>query len=416
MRLSLPGLMSRKSVRKFALQVCLAISSILLKVVHDFSCLVQFFICWVFARIELSLRSLVLQNTSFKSDRIRDPALVILFVALKQPRMKLQIDKFTEDVFESEGATDTASSDNEPPEVTITGRTAEVREHENRPNLKGERVTKVIETKEDMEDEEILKYAMRSYKTFDHAGVLLSNYVEIPSPYIKEALRVVVKEYPSQSFQGDTIIIHGKLRCLFHYRKELAAYVDALEDGTASLHIKLALRFMEKELRKSIKSYTAHVETATAKPSIEFENLWMVFKPGELIVTGRGEKLRVLQLVSTYLTSGSDPKWYIYGRFVTHDGTSFGYAEEKLTISEFEGSKEIRRLSVFPLEFHEDRDSIRESLLTRGQKFRSLSGIYHRSYDGIASALGQERDQNQWGQVDKFPLETRTVGSIKESH
>ena len=291
-----------------------------------------------------------------------------------------------------------------------SGIKCEVQEHEARYNLKGERIEKVVEgEKVEVDAKEGMEYAIRSYKYYTREGALESSMVEILSPHIIKALQTVVKEYPAVNLGGDIIIIQGEVKCLFHYRKELAAYADDLEDRVTRLHILLALRFMERELRRSIKVYEATVEGATTSPSTVFRDMWMVFRPGELVVTGHDEKTQVLQLVETVISPCPPPKWIVMGRMLTNDGKSFGHVDQAWEIGGFEGSKPIRELSIFPLQYHEDREQLVEKLVIRGRKFCSLKGSHHRFYKGIAFALGRERNRNQFGQMDAFPLETVMV-------
>ena len=327
--------------------------------------------------------------------------------------MKLEIETFNEDGDKIHEKTNDANGEDgshkEP-----SGIKCEVQEHEARYDLKGQRIEKVIEGgNAEVDTKEGMEYAIRSYKYYNKEGALESSMVEILSPHIIKALQKVVKEYPSVNLGGDVIIIEGQVKCLFHYRKELAAYADDLEDQAARLHVLLALHFMERELRQPIKVYEAMVESATISPSTVFQCMWMIFRPGELVVTGTGEKTQVLQLVDTVLSPCQPPKWVVFGRMLTHDGTSFGHADRTWEVNGFEGSKPIRELQIFPLKNHENKEIIVDKLIARGKKFCSLKGSHHKFYKGIAFALGRERNRNQYGQIDAFPLETVMVRRLR---
>ena len=323
--------------------------------------------------------------------------------------MKLVIKTLGENGAGTQEKRDSMKQEGEPHRET-SGIKCEIQEHEARYNLKGERIEKVVEgEKVEVDTKEGMEYAMRSYKYYSKEGGLESSMVEILSPHIIKALQTVIKEYPAVSLGGDRIIIQGEVKCIFHYRKELAAYADDLGDQVARSHVLLALRFMERELRQSIKVYKATVESATISPSTVFRDMWMIFRPGELVVTGHDEKTQVLQVVETIISPCQPPKWVVVSRMLTYDGKSFGYADQVWEVGCFEGSKPICELPIFPLKYHEDREELVEKLVTRGRKFCGLKGSHHRSYKGIAFALGRERNRNQFGQMDAFPLETVMV-------
>jgi hypothetical protein len=343
--------------------------------------------------------------------------------ALPELKMKLLIEPFKEE------STDSSSDSDETSETENDGFTSDgpqkqgpklecqIREYEEKYNFKGEAVLKLVEENVAVDaKEEGKEYAMTSYKHYDRDGSLALERVEIHSPHVKEALRVVIKEYPGVSFNGQSIILHGKLRCIFHYSDELEKYTKSIEP-VAKAHVDLLLRFMGKELRNSIRGYKANVETSIGSPSIEFSDLWMIFLPGELVITGQYEACQILKLVSTTTVAlnGGGYLWRITGRCFTHDGTHFGYSNKQVDIYPYEGTKLIRKLTVLPLRYYGDEnvlEPIRKSHVERGKKFCAFRGNHYRSYDGIADAVGDELEKDScaadWSPW-KYRLETVTV-------
>ena len=243
----------------------------------------------------------------------------------------------------------------------------------------------------------------------DREGEMYTNTLEIYSSHIQKALRETVLEYPGTNLQADPIILTGTLKCVFHYRQELSKYRERLHDPVAKLHVSLLLRFMERELRRGIRSYKANVEGSPDCPTTEFSNLWMVFKPGEYVITGRNDTQRILQLQRTWYSCGQDPKWHIIARALNHDGESYGYVEHDVKVSSFQDARLVSKLSVYPLKYCKTAELARQTLVNRGKRFCSLVGCHYRSYHGIAKALGEKRDVDQYGQVDLFPTETSMV-------
>ena len=237
----------------------------------------------------------------------------------------------------------------------------EVREYEERHNLKGEKIMKLVESKVEADAKEVVKeYAIISYKHYGRDGSLESSRLEIQSPHIIKALREVIKTYPGQSFNGETVILHDQLKCIFHYRKELEDYRQNIDDKVAKWHIHLILRFMRKELQSSIRSYKAHVETSPFSPSIEFKDLWMVFVPGELVLSGKYETRQISLLRSTVIQQDScgNAIWSITSRCFTQDGMHFGYSDKIVGIPFFNSAKDIRKLPIWPLKYCDDEKAL----------------------------------------------------------
>lgn len=322
--------------------------------------------------------------------------------------MKLEIDPLKEDSATSDD-TDDDSLSIDGPATDRPVMKCEVREYEERHNLKGEKIMKLVEDKVEADaKEEGKEYAIISYKHYGPDGSLKSSRLEIQSPHIIKALREVIKTYPGQSFNGETVILHGQLRCIFHYRKRLEDYRQNIYDKVAKWHIHLILRFMGKELQSSIRSYKAHVETSSLSPSIEFKDLWMVFVPGELVLSGQYETRQISLLRSTVIQQDScgNQFWSITGRCFTHDGTHFGYSDKIVEVPFFAGANDIRKLPIWPLKYCDDEkalENLQEELVTRGKKFCSLKGYHHKAYTGLASAVSEEYEREDSGSRTPCP-------------
>jgi hypothetical protein len=65
-----------------------------------------------------------------------------------------------------------------------------------------------------------------------------------------------------------------------------------------------------------------------------------------------------------------------------YDGVNFGKVFEFLKINQFEGTREITTLKVYPLKYHPQESKIRHQLLERGKRFLELRGRQHMSYKG----------------------------------
>lgn len=285
----------------------------------------------------------------------------------------------------------------------------EVQFYEARYDVKGERELRALDAekakKEDADTEdEKRKYALCSYKWYTRAGELESSSVEIMSSHIILALQKVINEYPDEHFWSDTVTMDSPYKPVFHYREELAKYAAILEDEEANDHIKLLLTFCEKENRRAISEYEANVKNAIDKPSIRWKNLWMVYKPGQLLFTGGGSSLRCMEVVDSWERGGNCPAYIVLGKGFTHDGTRFGYEEHELGQSPYKGMKELSKLRCVPYGYYEEREMAKKVLTARGQKFISLKGSHYKTYSGTVSALASVRDWCNYGQYKEEPM------------
>ena len=65
-----------------------------------------------------------------------------------------------------------------------------------------------------------------------------------------------------------------------------------------------------------------------------------------------------------------------------YDGVNFGKVLEFIKINQFEETREITSLKVYPLKCHPEEHMVRVQLLERGKKFLELRGRQHMSYKG----------------------------------
>ncbi|KAI0007268.1 P-loop containing nucleoside triphosphate hydrolase protein [Xylariaceae sp. FL0662B] len=285
----------------------------------------------------------------------------------------------------------------------------QVKEYEARYELDGKRTVKelVPNTDADLQDEG--KFALRLYKYYMRDGKTEKVQLEIQSPYIRDALRTVIQKYPDQNFTGNITLTgnaeHSALACLFHYRKELREYGETLENGTAKQHVFLVVDFVEKEFRRDIRRFEANIEATT--PCAEFKDLWMLFKPGDLVYGGQGPDQFIHKIAGVAFNPGGIgmcPHWIISAKAFVHNGSTFGYTNRQLQIKAFEGYQEVLDLPLFPFQFHPDQSSVQQKLVRRGQKYCSLIGIQYHAYSGAAIAVDRQRTVSAMGRAnDTFP-------------
>ncbi|QVM10240.1 hypothetical protein D8B26_004901 [Coccidioides posadasii str. Silveira] len=232
------------------------------------------------------------------------------------------------------------------------------------------------------------------YYTFDKE--LDVTELEIRSPHMKAALQKVLIDYPGINPHANKLVIRDLPKCIFHYRKELQEYGKSLEDANAREHISFLLQYMISTLGKEIRSYADFRAAPPGSHSLEFCNLWMVFRPGDILYRQCFDSP-----IQCFMLKSMDKKrsttcpnvncthteWSISASFIDRDGQNLGYCMIQTTIKPYNGYKRLEDLEIFPLEYHRDCEAIRESQVARGKKFVGLQGVNHRQYTGNAIQL-----------------------------
>ena len=144
---------------------------------------------------------------------------------------------------------------------------------------------------------------------------------------------------------------------------------------------------------------------------VKFQDLWFLYKPGDLIVTSKQPhqayrvvhvcggrslmtKSAVLHVPSEdYQDQNRKPKvspFKIDCVRLDFDGENFGPVQATIDIVEFYEERNITDLSVYPMDFAEKKTELRDSLLARGRRFASFQDYKHQKYVGLSLDDPQE--------------------------
>ena len=176
---------------------------------------------------------------------------------------------------------------------------------------------------------------------------------------------------------------------LVHYREDLLAYKNKHPPCHApsyreecNRHIDLLLKFLEwhsgKELQDEMDRWTRDVPVCT------FENLWLLYKPGE-----PGYRLRdpgqydpfIIKVVEGGLKSNNLSGYDIGLWNINSNGFYVGRSIDDVYIAPFDGEKDISSLRFFPEKFYPEHEKdkqyhgnrpLRERLIARGKTFWDL--------------------------------------------
>ncbi|OKL60944.1 hypothetical protein UA08_03620 [Talaromyces atroroseus] len=134
-----------------------------------------------------------------------------------------------------------------------------------------------------------------------------------------------------------------------------------------------ALRFVEEDYSGQI----ASLESLIKENQITWDLLWAIFPPKTPSISPKYGVMNIEQafrLQESGYEQRPNGSWYFsaVGQIVQFDGQDFGKGTISLEIDKYDGSRQIRSLSFYPLVYHPDEDATRERLMARGRKYLSL--------------------------------------------
>jgi hypothetical protein len=203
---------------------------------------------------------------------------------------------------------------------------------------------------------------------------------------------------------------HTSLESRYQEEKEKDEPDQALIDD-----IIVALDFHMEEYASEI----ATLDSLLEKGEISYNLLWAIFKPKGLVFTEKNPLHEPQILRQHALHKHTDPDSRkeildIMAREINHDGENVGWGTKIFNIPEFQGSRKISSLTIFPLELHPDSERLRENSLERGHKYFNLIQPTCRNYDGLATypvyegSKWVEKRFNATGRVMIDPVAFRT--------
>jgi len=171
-------------------------------------------------------------------------------------------------------------------------------------------------------------------------------------------------------------------------------------------HLQIVCNVIEEHLSDLLLLHSAVSNHSLRK--IKFQDLWLLYNPGDLIISSKAphQAYRVIHVgggrpLMTKSTLDYDTESE-RERYQDHDrkfrvspfkidcvkfdfnGENFGPVQTTIEISHFDEDRNIVELDVYPINFAEDKAVLRETLLTRGQRFAAFKDFKHQKYAGLS--------------------------------
>ncbi|KAL8702970.1 MAG: hypothetical protein Q9201_003853 [Fulgogasparrea decipioides] len=265
------------------------------------------------------------------------------------------------------------------------------------------------------------EYVLSVYREYDRKKNYWRRTVEIRSPPFIELLRQVAYSDVDLPAPDDVFRLKEPLMPLFHHRAKLAARIcNAHPDDVVAMqareHTNLLLKFMDEECQDVAKVQDQLGEAGSISSTIEYEYIWLLYAPGSIVLSKENGEYEAFMIESIRGCQRHQPSYnsrYTHSSLelicwsINYDGEIFGRVWSAHYIAPFEGLKLISDLDLVPLAFQPERDTIRKSLIKRGQQFWALQGQCFREYTGEVWSSHAENAQPLRVMVDHLTYQRR---------
>jgi hypothetical protein len=125
---------------------------------------------------------------------------------------------------------------------------------------------------------------------------------------------------------------------LVHQDKELVEYSRTVRDQTAVHHIKFIEDYAYHQLIKETFSYSLYKEVVGYEAGLAYANLWMTFRPGDLIVTNKHNIPRVLVFESIERCFN---RWLVKDTFTDSNDKNLGHRIHLISIRKHDNRRAL---------------------------------------------------------------------------
>lgn len=172
---------------------------------------------------------------------------------------------------------------------------------------------------------------------------------------------------------------------------------------------------------QEVSSYFTGLDTSKTSETVQFEYLWTLFPPGELVystVFMKQPQIFIVKESVSYIDYENERDrekeqkrlWHLDCWSYDWDGTEFNRVPVTFKFEDFQGSRKINTLPCYPLKFRNegsdpDNKKLKEKLIGRGKLYwnyctkKAGKQMFDYKGDAISHGSGFQRLKNPSGQV-----------------
>ncbi|KAK3397445.1 P-loop containing nucleoside triphosphate hydrolase protein [Sordaria brevicollis] len=262
-------------------------------------------------------------------------------------------------------------------------------------------------------------YAFCIVKHYDSRGDHSSTQLYVNPQPLRQLLRDVIGDYPSDPIDVDDVQIEAPYHALFHYRKELEAEGPTrfADDQESLQQFNLLMDWIKNHFESEIAAYEKCVSGEVR--AISYENAWTLLPPDTLVhckILDQDRAFRVRRYYDEYDEHGNLAGMTVSCRYVDFDGEDVGTLKTHLTFRKYTGVVQLSELDIIPLHLHEDGEAIRQSLLARGRKWEKHLGQHYVQYNGLAVIKKEMQGYARFGVNGRVMIDCATFHRLAADH
>ena len=245
------------------------------------------------------------------------------------------------------------------------------------------------------------------FREHDKKGAYWRRSIEICSPSFIDLLRSLIYSDVGLPASDDILRLKEPFMPLFHNRTKLLEHLRDLENNSkdsatsqTNEHSALILAFLHNECQDVVK-VQQELEPCDPSTVIKYEHAWLLYAPGTVVFSKENGEYEAFVIESirgcqrhqpNYNSRYSHSSMEITCWSINYDGEIFGRVWTNHYIGAYDGLKEVSSLELVPGKFLRDKESVKTSLLKRGQQFWGLQGQCFREYSGEVWSSHMDED------------------------
>ncbi|KAJ6488032.1 P-loop containing nucleoside triphosphate hydrolase protein [Mycena sanguinolenta] len=233
-------------------------------------------------------------------------------------------------------------------------------------------------------------------RSIDDKGRYNGTKVNIRSAPLCQVLIDIIRDVENPTLTSHQPVMDSKE--LFHCRPGLLKRLDQEKtrpepDTVLIADLSTALQYIQEDFAALVEKF----DKISDSHQISFLDLWALFPPNVLSyrwhIYTEQQQILLTQTFEYRARRSGDLYAYIECDVINNDGNSFGIARESIEIDVYRGARRVQDLILFPLDYHPDKEKIREAAIKRGKRFASLP---QHSYNNISGPAMKEKTNDRW--------------------
>lgn len=218
--------------------------------------------------------------------------------------------------------------------------------------------------------------------------------VTVQDEAMRKVLDKVLHKYQDLDLEVINYTFEPPFMPLVHRWDVLKEYHATAEAGNLKNAAAALLAFLTPVIASSVLSHALTKKTG----KVNFENIWQIFPPNELVITkffGVDTICRVVRYRYRPETRTCPAAWTIDIEYVDWNGETSGFTTTSVNMCEFDGFRRVQALPVFPISFLGDVEKTKVTFIERGRKFESLRGYKFMLCNGTKILLETEKPEQR---------------------